>query len=86
MKQSNALKLAPLPITRLIALYALSISRLKENLSFSKKKFIFYIVIYNILYNFATDWIHLLGRDIFEMSFIYTHIYRGVEKVYVTLI
>ncbi len=35
VKQSNALKLAPLPITRLIALYALSISRLKENLSFS---------------------------------------------------
>ena len=54
--------------------------------SLAKKKFIFYIVIYNILYNFATDWIHLLGRDIFEMSFIYTHIYRGVEKVYVTLI
>lgn len=51
-----------------------------------KKKFIFYIVIYNILYNFATDWIHLLGRDIFEMSFISTHIYRGVEKMYVTLI
>ena len=54
--------------------------------SLAKKKFIFYIVIYNILYNFATSWIHLLGRDIFEMSFIYTHIYRGVEKVYVTLI
>lgn len=54
--------------------------------SLAKKKFIFYIVIYNILYNPATGWIHLLGRDIFEMSFIYTHIYRGVEKVYVTLI
>lgn len=54
--------------------------------SLAKKKFIFYIVIYNILYNFATGWIHLLGRGIFEMSFIYTHIYRGVEKVYVTLI
>lgn len=54
--------------------------------SLAKKKFIFYIVIYNILYNFTTGWIHLLGRDIFEMSFIYTHIYRGVEKVYVTLI
>jgi len=54
--------------------------------SLAKKKFIFYIVIYNILYNFATDWKLLLGRDIFEMSFIYTHIYRGVEKVYVTLI
>lgn len=54
--------------------------------SLAKKKFIFYIVIYNILYNSATGWIHLLGRDIFEMSFIYTHIYRGVEKVYVTLI
>ena len=54
--------------------------------SLAKKKFIFYIVIYNILYNFATGWIHLLGRDIFEMSFISTHIYRGVEKMYVTLI
>lgn len=54
--------------------------------SLAKKKFIFYIVIYNILYNFATDWIHFLGRDIFEMSFISTHIYRGVEKMYVTLI
>lgn len=54
--------------------------------SLAKKKFIFYIVIYNILYNFATDWIHLLGRDIFEMLFISTHIYRGVEKMYVTLI
>ena len=54
--------------------------------SLAKKKFIFYIVIYNILYNFATGWIHLLRRDIFEMSFISTHIYRGVEKVYVTLI
>ena len=54
--------------------------------SLAKKKFIFYIVIYNILYNFATDWKLLLGRDIFEMSFISTHIYRGVEKMYVTLI
>ena len=44
------------------------------------------ILISIILYNFATDWIHLLGRDIFEMSFISTHIYRGVEKMYVTFI
>lgn len=32
-----------------------------------KKKFIFYIVIYNILYNFATDWIHLLGRKVLKL-------------------
>ncbi len=51
--------------------------------SLAKKKFVFYIVIYNILYNFARAWIHLLGRDIFEMSFITTRLYRDVEKVYV---
>lgn len=35
--------------------------------SLAKKKFIFYIVIYNILYNFATDWIHLLGRKVLKL-------------------
>lgn len=35
--------------------------------SLAKNKFIFYIVIYNILYNFATDWIHLLGRKVLKL-------------------
>ena len=54
--------------------------------SLAKKKVYILHCHFQILYNFATDWIHLLGRDIFEMSFISTHIYRGVEKMYVTLI
>lgn len=42
--------------------------------SLAKKKFIFYIVIYNILYNFARAWIHLLGRKVLKCIYTRTNI------------